>query len=44
MKTLKDQGLVQEYKNLKEVQGHSPMEVIVGCILGFFVGIGFLVL
>lgn len=41
---LKDQGLVQEYKNLKEVQGHSPMEVLVGCILGFFVGIGFLVL
>ncbi len=41
---LKDQGLVQEYKNLKEVQGHTPMEVIVGSILGFFVGIGFLVL
>ena len=41
---LKDQGLVQEYKNLKEVQGHSPMEGIVGCILGFCVGSGFLVL
>lgn len=38
---LKDQGLVQEYKNLKEVRGHSPMEVIIGSILGFFVGLGF---
>lgn len=41
---LKDQGLVQEYKNLKEVQGHTPMEVIVGSILGAFVGAGFLLL
>ncbi|MGI5069727.1 divergent PAP2 family protein [Treponema pectinovorum] len=41
---LKDQGLVQEYKNLKEVQGHRPMEVIVGSILGAFVGAGFLLL
>ncbi len=38
---LKDQGLVQEYKNLKEVQGHSPMEVIIGRIVGIFVAFGF---
>ncbi len=38
---LKDQGLFQEYKNLKEVQGHSPMEVLIGSILGIFVAFGF---
>lgn len=41
---LQDKGLIEEYKNLKEVQGHSPMEVIVGSILGFFIGVGFSVL
>ena len=32
------------YKKIKEVQGHTPMEVIVGIILGFFIGVGFSVL
>lgn len=41
---LKENGLVEEYKNVKEVQGHTPLEVIVGSILGFFVGIAFSVL
>lgn len=42
--SLKDQGLIEEYKNLKEVQGHTPMEVIIGCLLGFFIGVAFSVL
>ena len=41
---LKDKELIAEYKKIKEVQGHTPMEVIVGIILGFFIGVGFSVL
>lgn len=37
---LGEQGLV-EFKRIKEVQGHTPMEVLVGCILGFFTGLAF---
>ncbi len=33
-----------DYKPLKEVLGHRPMEVAVGAILGFFIGLGFAVL
>ena len=43
-RVLKDQGLIEEYKNLKEVQGHTPMEVVIGCLLGFFIGIAFSIL
>ncbi|MCR5290051.1 MAG: divergent PAP2 family protein [Treponema sp.] len=32
------------FKSLKEVNGHSPMEVFVGCLLGFFIGVAFSVL
>jgi len=31
-------------KEVKEVNGHTPMEVIVGSLLGFFIGIAFSVL
>lgn len=41
---LTDKGLVDEYKKIKEVQGHTPLEVIVGSILGVFIGIAFSVL
>ena len=37
---LDEHGLV-EFKKIKEVQGHTPMEVLVGCILGFFTGLAF---
>lgn len=32
------------FKQIKEIQGHTPLEVIVGCLLGFFIGIAFSVL
>jgi hypothetical protein len=42
-KTLEEKQ-ISEYKQIKEVQGHTPLEVIVGCLLGFFIGIAFSVL
>ena len=41
---LKAKGLWENFKKVKEVNGHSPMEAFVGSILGFFVGIAFCVL
>jgi len=35
---------IADFKYIKEVQGHSPMEVFIGCLLGFFIGIAFSVL
>ncbi len=32
---------IATYIPIKEVQGHSPMEVTVGCLLGFFTGLAF---
>jgi|SRR5574344_441173 acid phosphatase family membrane protein YuiD len=40
---LKEQKLM-DYKPIKEVQGHTPMEVFIGCLLGFFIGLAFSVL
>lgn len=39
-----NEKLSTNFKNLKEVQGHSPMEVFVGSLLGFFIGLAFSVL
>lgn len=36
-----DSKEIIEYVPIKEVQGHSPMEVVLGCILGFFIGLAF---
>lgn len=33
-----------EYAPVKEVQGHAPLEVIVGSLMGLFIAIGFSVL
>lgn len=41
---LKTKGLLDEYRKLKEVNGHKPSEVIMGCFLGIFIGIAFSVL
>lgn len=41
---LKDRDLFEDFKKLKEVNGHSPMEAFVGSLLGFFIGIAFCVL
>ena len=40
---LQEKG-VASYRSVKEVMGHSPMEVIFGVIFGFFIGLGFAVL
>ncbi len=42
-KTLEEKQ-ISDYKQIKEVQGHTPLEVIVGCLLGFFIGMAFSVL
>ncbi len=39
-KALQSKDII-EYKRIKEVHGHKPLEVAIGCLLGFFVGIGF---
>ncbi len=36
-----DEKKIAAYVPIKEVQGHSPMEVTVGCLLGFFTGLAF---
>ncbi len=41
---LKERDLFEDFKKLKEVNGHSPMEAFVGSLLGFFIGIAFCVL
>lgn len=30
-----------QFKPVKEIQGHRPMEVLVGILLGFFIGVAF---
>jgi len=40
-KNLVSKALINEYKPIKEVNGHTPMEVLCGCLLGFFVGLSF---
>lgn len=36
-----DEKNIIEYKPIKEVLGHNPMEVVFGAILGFFIGLAF---
>lgn len=42
-KELSEKEIIK-YKPIKEVMGHTPMEVIIGAILGFFMGVAFAVL
>lgn len=39
-KSLKEKGIL-DYNTIKEVNGHTPMEVTVGCLLGFFIGLAY---
>ena len=39
-KSLTDKEIL-EYKAIKEVNGHTPMEVTIGCFLGFFIGVAY---
>ena len=41
---LENNKVISEYKKIKEVNGHTPMEVLCGCFLGFFIGLAFSVL
>lgn len=38
---LAEKKTIESYKPMKEVDGHTPMEVLCGCLLGFFVGLSF---
>ena len=32
---------ITDYEVIKEVNGHTPMEVTIGCLLGFFIGLAY---
>ena len=36
---LEENGYLKEYKSIKEVNGHTPIQVIMGAILGFLIGL-----
>ena len=36
---LQKNGSIKEYKSIKEVNGHTPIQVIMGGILGFLIGL-----
>ena len=36
-----DNKLIDDSTPIKEVNGHTPMEVLCGCLVGFFVGLAF---
>ena len=38
---LEKKEIIEKYKALKEVNGHTPMQVILGCVLGFIIGLAF---
>ena len=40
-KSLAEKKLIDEFKPVKEVNGHTPVEVAIGCLLGFFIGLAF---
>ncbi|MBP5251791.1 MAG: divergent PAP2 family protein [Treponema sp.] len=40
---LSENGLMDS-QTVKETDGHSPLEVFVGCLIGFFIGIAFCLL
>ncbi len=42
-RVLSEKGII-EFKAIKEVQGHTPAEVIMGILLGFVIGYAFCVL
>ncbi len=38
---LVSKNIMEEIKPIKEVQGHTPVEVVMGTLLGFFIGLAF---
>lgn len=41
---LEEKKVLGKYEKIKEVQGHAPLEVVIGCLLGFVIGLAFSVL
>lgn len=41
---LRQKGIYEDFRKLKEVNGHTPLEVFIGSVLGFFMGVAFSVL
>ena len=39
-----DNKNILTFKPIKEVHGHKPLEVLIGCFLGIFIGIAFTIL
>ncbi len=39
-KLLQEKGIL-DYSPIKEVNGHTPLEVTIGCLLGFFIGLAY---
>ena len=35
---LEEKKLIKEYKSMKEVNGHTPIQVIMGTLLGILIG------
>lgn len=40
-KELKKKEVISEYHSIKEVNGHTPLQVILGIVLGFLIGLSF---
>jgi uncharacterized protein len=38
---LKEKGVIDDYKRVKETMGHSPMEVLCGSVFGILIGMAF---
>ena len=38
---LNEKKILSNYKALKEVDGHTPMEVLCGCLVGFLIALSF---
>lgn len=43
-KELQKGEIIPSFNPVKEVQGHKPLEVVVGCLLGAFIGTAFSIL
>ncbi len=41
---LQGKEIISSFNPVKEVQGHKPLEVLVGCLLGVFIGTAFSIL
>ena len=40
-KELENKQIINDYKMIKEVNGHTPLQVVLGCVLGFLIGLSF---